>query len=45
MDNININDTSDKWNILLIKEAYYIKRHSPILNNDLKASRELYLFS
>ena len=44
-DNIKIIDSSEKWNILLIKEAIYIKKHSPILNNGLKASRDLYLFA
>ena len=44
-NNTSIIDKSDKWNILLIKEAIYIKRRSPILNSGLKASRDLYLFS
>ena len=33
------------WNLLLYKEAYHIKRLTPFLNNGLKASRELRLFS
>ena len=44
-NNIKIIDSSEKWNILLIKEAIYIKKHCPILNNGLKASRDLYLFT
>ena len=44
-NNIKIIDSSEKWNILLIKEAIYIKKYSPILNNGLKASRDLYLFA
>lgn len=44
-DNTSIIDTSDNWSILLIKEALHIKRHKPILNSGLKASRDLFLFS
>ena len=44
-NNTDIIDTSLNWNILLIKEALYIKRMKPMLNNGLKASRELFLFS
>ena len=44
-DNTTIIDSANNWSILLIKEALYIKRHTPILNSGLKASRELYLFS
>ena len=44
-DNTNIIDRDDNWNLLLYKEAYYIKRSTPFLNNGLKASRELRLFS
>ena len=44
-DNTNIIDRDDNWNLLLYKEAYHIKRLSPFLNNGLKASRELRLFS
>ena len=44
-DNTNIIDSDDNWNLLLYKEAYHIKRLTPFLNNGLKASRELRLFS
>ena len=44
-DNTNIIDRDDNWNLLLYKEAYHIKRLTPFLNNGLKASRELSLFS
>ena len=44
-DNTNIIDHDDNWNLLLYKEAYHIKRLTPFLNNGLKASRELRLFS
>ena len=43
--NTKIIDSDDNWNLLLYKEAYHIKRSSPPLNNGLKASRELCLFS
>ena len=43
--NTKIIDSDDDWNLLLYKEAYHIKRSSPSLNNGLKASRELCLFS
>ena len=43
-DNTSIIDSSDNWNNLLLKEALYIKRETPLLNNGLKASRELCLF-
>ena len=44
-NNTVILDTSVNWNVLLLKEALYIKKKTPVLNNGLKASRELYLFS
>ena len=44
-DNTRIIDSSDNWNVLLVKEALHIKRNTPILNNGLKASRDLYLFN
>ena len=44
-DNTNIIDCDNNWNLLLYKEAYHIKRSTPFLNNGLKASRELRLFS
>ena len=45
VNNIKVIDTASNWNILLLKEALHIKRKSPFLNNGLKASRELFLFS
>ena len=44
VNNTRIIDSSDNWNILLTKEALYIKRNKPLLNSGLKASRDLYLF-
>ena len=44
-NNTTILDTSHNWNFLLLKEALYIKRKKPLLNNGLKASKELFLFS
>ena len=43
--NTKIIDNDDNWNLLLYKEANHIKRSAPSLNNGLKASRELCLFS
>ena len=42
--NIKILDTDRNWNVLLYKEALYIKRIKPSLNAGLKASRKLNLF-
>ena len=44
-DNTTILDYDNNWNLLLYKEAYFIKRLAPSLNNGLKSSRELHLFS
>ena len=44
-NNTTVLDFDDNWNLLLYKEAFHIKRHSPSLNNGLKSSRELYVFS
>ena len=44
-NNVEILDSASNWNILLLKEALYIKRKKPLLNHGLKASRELFLFS
>ena len=38
-------DSSNNCNLLLYKEALHIKRCKSILNNGLKASRELQLFN
>ena len=42
--NTRIIDESNIWNVLLFKEAYHIKEKCPILNNGVKASREMLLF-
>lgn len=42
--NTKIIDSSRNWNILLFKEAYFIKEKRPSLNNGVKASKELQLF-
>lgn len=42
--NTRIIASDNQWDMLLFKEAYYIKNLQPILNNGLRASRELYLF-
>ena len=44
-NNTTVLDCDHNWNPLLYKEAYYIKRLTPSLNNGLKSSRELFLFS
>ena len=44
-DNTTVLDCDNNWNLLLYKEAYSIKRLAPSLNNGLKSSRELCLFS
>ena len=43
-ENTRVIDTDSNWNILLFKEAYYIKNKEASLNKGLKASRELLLF-
>ena len=42
--NTRIIDRHKNWNILLFKEAIKIKGKKPILNTNLKASKELRLF-
>ena len=44
-NNTTVLDYDDNSNLLLYKEAFHIKRQSPSLDNGLKSSRELYLFS
>ena len=44
-NNATVLDYDDNWNLLLYTEAFLIKCKSPSLNNGLKSSRELYLFS
>ena len=43
--NTKIIDSSLDWNILLIKEALLIKQKIQKLNSELKASKELKLFT
>ena len=43
-NNVRIIDSHKNWNVLLYKEALKIKELKPILNNGLKASKELDLF-
>ena len=43
-ENISIIDRARQRDILLFKEALYIKEKNPTLNNGLKASKELKLF-
>ena len=45
MTNSKIIDSSNNWNLLLYKEALHIKIRKSILNNGLKASRDLQLFN
>ena len=42
--NTKIIDESNNWNVLLFQEAYHIKEKCPILNNGVKASKEMQLF-
>ena len=42
--NTRIIDESNNWNVLLFTEAYHINEKCPILNNGVKASREMQLF-
>ena len=44
LNNTKIIDKSNNWNILLFKEAYYIKEKRPTLNNGANASKELQIF-
>ena len=43
-NNVQVIDTHKNWNVLLYKEALKIKELKPLLNNGLKASKELDLF-
>ena len=45
LSNTKVIDSSKNWNLLLYKEALHIKIRKSILNNGLKASRELQLFN
>ena len=42
-DNTSIIDMDNNWNILLFKEAFYIKTNQSAINSGLKASRKLLL--
>ena len=42
--NTRIIDQSNNWNVLLFKEAYHVKEKCPILNNCVKASRDMQPF-
>ena len=43
-NNVQIIDSHRNWNVLLYKEAIKIKELKSLLNNGLKASKELDLF-
>ena len=42
--NHEILDFNYNWSQLLLLEACYIKKHDPVINHGLKASKELLLF-
>ena len=44
-ENTNIIDLAKNWNTLLIKESLQIKLKKAVLNNGLKASKDLQLFN
>ena len=45
LQNHEILDFNHNWLQLLFLEAYYIKKHDPVINHGLKASKELLLFN
>ena len=45
VNNTKVIDSARNWNLLLYKEALHIKRRECVLNNGLKASKELQLFN
>ena len=45
LQNHEILDFNHNWSQLLFLEAYYIKKHDPVINHSLKASKELLLFN
>ena len=45
LHNHEILDFNYNWSQLLFLEAYYIKKHDPVINRSLKASKELLLFN
>ena len=44
LDNTSIIDMDNNLNILLLKEAFYIKTKQSAINSGLKARRKLLLF-
>ena len=44
LQNHEILDLNYNLSQLLFLEAYYIKKHDPVINHGLKASKELLLF-
>ena len=45
LQNHEILNVNYNWSQLLLLEAYYIKKHNPVINHGLKASKELLLFN
>ena len=45
LQNHEIFDFTYNWSQLLLEEAYYIKKHDPVINHGLKALKELLLFN
>ena len=45
LQNHEILDFNYNWSQLLFLKAYYIKKHDPVINHGLKASKELLLFN
>ena len=44
-DNTVVIDSHCNWSVFLFKEALKVKELSPVLNNGLKASKDLQLFT
>ena len=44
-NNTSVISSDNNWNLLLYKEAFFIKQNKPSLNTGLRASRELTLFN
>ena len=45
LQNHEILDFNYNWSQRLFLEAYYIKKHDPVINHGLKATKELLLFN
>ena len=45
LQNHEILDLNYDWSQFLFLQAYYIKKHDPVINHGLKASKELLLFN